>query len=107
MSDSPIERDLSAQIANSVLYEDSAARVWLLELKPGEATSWHRHDHDYIYVVTAATPVQTELIDGTIERQDDQVGATSYRRPDAGHRLVNTGDTVYRNIVVELLKPER
>lgn len=103
--DSELERYMMnemAPIATRVIHEDDASRVWLLELQPGEATEWHVHHCDYVYVVTAATRVETEYLDGSIEAQNDQLGATSYRHPDAGHRLVNRGHSVYRNIVVEL-----
>lgn len=98
------EEPLSSQVGTKVLFEDDHVRVWLLELAPGEATQWHEHDCDYAFVVTRPGNVRCEYVDGTVEDQlDDPVGSTQYRKRDTGHRLQNIGQTIYQNIVVELI----
>lgn len=94
---------LSTQVGTKLLFEDDHARVWLLELGPGEATEWHRHDCDYAFVVTRSGRVCCEYVDGSIEEQiDDPVGSTQYRNRDTPHRLRNMGQSTYQNVVVEL-----
>jgi hypothetical protein len=93
---------LSGAIGTQLLFEDDIVRVWLLDLAPGEATEWHEHDCDYVFVVTKPGAVRCEYVDGTVEAQDDRLGAVVHRRRDTGHRLVNTGEDRYQNIVVEL-----
>ncbi len=93
---------ISSDVGTSKLYEDAATRVWMLDLAPGEATKWHRHDCDYAFVVTMTGRVQTQYLDGSVEDQfDDPVGAMQYRAQDQPHRLVNTGTTRYQNVVIE------
>jgi quercetin dioxygenase-like cupin family protein len=89
-------------VADQIVFEDEYCRVWSLALEPGEATGWHKHELNYVYVVTAASPARTEYVGGEPEEQRDEVGATSKREPDEGHRLLNVGTRPYRNIVVEL-----
>ena len=96
---------MSDRIGDEIVFEDEYCRVWSLALEPGEATDWHAHECDYVYVVTNASRARTEYVDGTREEQNDVVGATSLREPDAGHRLLNVGEHPYRNIIVELKRP--
>lgn len=97
------DESLASQIGTKLLYEDAYVRVWLLQLGAGEATEWHSHDCDYVFVVTRPEAVQTEYIDGKVEQQiGDALGFCQYRERDLGHRLANIGSSVYQNIVVEL-----
>ena len=90
------------QIATTLLFENEYVRVWNLLLEPGEATDWHQHELDYLYIVIEPGKVQTEYIDGTCEKQDDTPGTVVMRRIDKAHRLVNTGTSSYSNVVIEL-----
>ena len=96
------ERPLTRTVGTQLLFEDETTRVWLLDLAPGDATQWHEHDCDYVFVVTRPGPARCEYVNGSVELQDDELGAARYRRRDPGHRLVNCGDERYQNIVVEL-----
>ena len=93
---------MADKVADQIIYEDDYCRVWTLALEPGESTAWHKHELDYVYVVTAASQARTEYVDKKSEEQNDRVGATSMRYPDTGHRLTNVGSGPYRNIIVEL-----
>jgi hypothetical protein len=92
-----------ANIANKVLLETESVRVWELSLPGNKATDWHQHEHPYIYVVLTSGSVRTEYQDGSFDDQNDEIGTAV--RHDAGppHRLINTGGSVYHNIVIELL----
>ena len=95
--------DFSTQVGTKLLHEDDHARVWCLDLEPGESTEWHRHTSDYVFVVTQTGTVRCDYADGATEVQEgDPVGSSQYRRRDVPHRLVNVGDRPYRNIVIEL-----
>jgi quercetin dioxygenase-like cupin family protein len=93
----------TAQVGTSLLHEDAGVRVWLLELQSGQATEWHAHACDYVFVVTRPGAVRCEYIDGTLEEQiGDALGSTQYRARDVPHRLVNVGPSTYQNVVIEL-----
>jgi mannose-6-phosphate isomerase-like protein (cupin superfamily) len=98
------DHSIVTDVGTELLLENSNCRVWLLELAPGEATRWHRHRHDYAYVVTARSTVVAEYVDGEVDDQGDQpVGTMKFVRCDVPHRLVNVGPTAYQNIVIEFL----
>lgn len=91
------------QVGTRVLFEDDHVRVWLLELSAGQASDWHTHVCDYVYVVTRPGDTETEYISGKVDTQHDEVGKTVYRAADQRHRLKNNGSTAYQNIVIEFL----
>jgi quercetin dioxygenase-like cupin family protein len=96
-------RHISSKVGTTKLFEDDRVRVWVLDLEPGQATEWHEHDCDYVFVVTMPGCVETQYVDGATEAQiGDPVGQAQYRVRDKPHRLVNTGETHYQNIVIEL-----
>lgn len=94
---------LEVPIGTQVLFENDRVRIWDLLVPAGSATPWHQHFHDYFYVVVMPGSVYTEYRDGTREFQADHVLDVGFHKIDREHRLVNQGDTDYRNIVVELL----
>jgi hypothetical protein len=90
-------------VGTKLLFENENCRVWLLQLEAGHASEWHVHDCDYVYVVTAPGTAITEHVSGSADADDDDhLGLSRYLAPDIGHRLVNTGSSVYENIIVEL-----
>lgn len=96
------DEPLSTQVGTELLYEDDHVRVWLLQLAPGQATDWHRHECDYAFVVTQSGSVCCEYVNGSTDEQiNDPVGSTQYRSRDTPHRLQNIGMNTYQNIVVE------
>jgi quercetin dioxygenase-like cupin family protein len=97
------DQALSREVGTTLLHEDEHTRIWLLELPPKEATAWHAHDCDYVFVVTQPGTARCEYINGDVEEQEgDAVGSTQYRKRDVAHRLINTGPTTYQNVIVEL-----
>lgn len=99
-SDTP-QRQLGP-IATRLLFENERVRVWDLTLEPGQATAWHQHELDYLFVVIENGPVYVEYADGTIEHQNDSIGHVELRQVDNIHRLVNNHAGRYRDIVIEL-----
>ncbi len=89
-------------VGTTFLFENEHVKVWHLELEPGEASSWHQHTLDYLYIVIEPGVVRTEYNDGTFEEQADKVGDAVMHRHGPIHRLVNLGTSRYVNVVVEL-----
>jgi hypothetical protein len=89
-------------VGTKLMFEDDRVSVWELKLAPGEATAWHQHLHDYMFVVVRNGRVRVEFLDGSFEEQDDVIGAVGIREKDLPHRLVNLSQNEYFNIVIEL-----
>ena len=90
------------EVGTTPLFEDDHVKVWHLVLEGEQATPWHEHMYDYIYVVVESGNVREESLDGTSQEQSDVLGATVFKTRDGIHRLVNLGKSRYTNIVIEL-----
>jgi beta-alanine degradation protein BauB len=91
------------QIGTQLLFENESCRVWHLVLEQGEKSPWHRHQCDYVYVVTKDTTVYTEYENGEREVQNETpIGTAVHHLAGNLHRLVNASDSRYENIIVEL-----
>jgi len=56
---------ISDQVGSKLLFENDQVRVWDLTLAPGESTGMHRHENDYLYVVSGGGTLQGVSSDGT------------------------------------------
>ena len=105
MSDSS---EISSSVGSRLLFENEAVRVWDLQLAPGESTGQHRHELDYFYVVIGDGKLQRVDPDGTHHPPKSMSdGEVHFRQVNgqAVHAAVNVGETIWRNIVVELKQP--
>jgi len=96
-------------VATSVLFENSRIRVWEMILAPGQASDWHTHLHDYVFVNLA--PAQASLMRAgrePVSRGLDE-GFVQYvavgRAGEARHQLVNAGSVPLKQVLIELLGP--
>jgi quercetin dioxygenase-like cupin family protein len=95
--------DQWGDIANRFLFENDRVRIWSLDLAPGEASAWHRHDRDYVIVVLESDGgVVAEEQGGEHVRRGMKPGDVAYRQRGEVHRAVNKGSGQYRNILIEL-----
>lgn len=95
------------QVGTRLLFENDRVRVWDLALAPGEALGAHVHRLDFCFVVVRGghlrhvhpeDPAQSQ----DVRYEDDQVVFLEAGEGLPHHRLVNVGDTPYRNLVIEL-----
>ena len=104
MSESP---EISSSVGTQLLFENDAVRVWDLRLEPGESTPQHRHELDYFYVVIGDGKLQRVDPDGTAHPPKEMAdGEVHFRKVEdqSVHAARNAGESVWRNIVVELKK---
>ena len=100
---------ISSGVGTKLLFENDCVRVWDLRLAPGEGTGLHRHSTDYLYVVIGDGTLQRVDPDGTRHApRAMKDGEVHFRDVDgeAVHEAVNAGNTLWRNIVVELKQAE-
>lgn len=101
--------EISDQVATSVLFENGRIRVWEMVLDPGQASYWHTHRNDYVFVNLAPANISLKVSDREpINRALDE-GFTQYvavgSEGKAKHQLINIGDTPLRQVLIELLGP--
>ena len=99
----------SENVGTKLLFENERVRVWDLALEPGESVEKHIHRTDYFFVVINGGSLrhvdpENPANDRAVNFEDDLV--VFREATDSVHdRLVNVGDTPYRNLVIELKKP--
>ncbi len=86
--------------------ENEYVRAYYVEVPPHEATQLHQHDHDYIYVSLGPSDVVNAIRDKPQVHLVLKDGETHFTRGGFAHVARNLADTPFRNITIELLKPQ-
>lgn len=86
--------------------ENEYVRAYYVEVPPHEATQLHQHDHDYLYVSLGPADVVSAVRDKPEVHLTLKDGETHFTRGGFAHVARNLADTPFRNITIELLKPQ-
>lgn len=106
-----------AGVGSNVVFEDEKIKVWEFNLDPGERTSLHTHEMDYVFYVVEGSTLEVfdaddqfvmplDLSDGDVlplRLIDDElvvIHDESTRVP-ATHWAQNAGSSRYREILIE------
>lgn len=96
------------EIGTTVEFENETARVWTIELAPGERVPFHCHAETYFWICVDPGRALIRRDDGTIETYEFPVGETRFSYLDEDnaliHDLENVGDSPMRFVTVELLQ---
>ncbi len=97
----------SGAVGSAMVSESDRARVWLIEMQPGDRLPFHTHVLDYFWVATTAGSALSRYADGQVAEVSYDVGTTKHFSFAAGesmtHDLENVGDTVLCFTTVEYL----
>jgi quercetin dioxygenase-like cupin family protein len=101
--------DVSEQVGTSVLFENDRIRVWDLTLQPGETSPRHRHRHDYVFVHVTPGTVEVHQAGEAPSVEECDAGYVEYTEvgPGVEHHLVNRGNAVLCEVLVEFKGPSR
>lgn len=99
--------ETSPNVGTNLMFENARVRVWDLALAPGESLATHLHRDDFLFIVVSGGSLQHVDADDpnnarAVRYEDDQVVFIETQGGVVHNRLVNVGDTAYRNFVVEL-----
>jgi quercetin dioxygenase-like cupin family protein len=86
--------------------ENEYVRAYYVEVPPHEDTQLHQHDHDYIYVSLGPSDVVNAILNKPEIHLQLKDGETHFTRGGFAHVARNLADTPFRNITIELLKPQ-
>ena len=86
--------------------ENEYVRVYYVEVPPHENTQLHQHDHDYIYVSLGPADVVSAILNQPEIHLQLKDGETHFTRGGFAHVARNLADTPFRNITIELLRPQ-
>ncbi len=97
----------NGQVGSMLVSESDRARVWLIEMQPGDRLPFHTHVLDYFWVATSPGKARSRYSDGTVAEVDYEIGTTKHFTFGEGesmtHDLENIGDTVLCFTTVEYL----
>lgn len=86
--------------------ENEYVRVYYVEVPPHESTQLHQHDHDYLYVSVGDSEVLNAVLNKPEVHLALRDGETHFTRGGFAHVARNLADTPFRNVTIELLKPQ-
>jgi quercetin dioxygenase-like cupin family protein len=86
--------------------ENEYVRVYYVEVPPHENTQLHQHDHDYLFVTLGDSDVINAVRDKPEIHLVLKDGETHFTRGGFAHVARNLADIPFRNVTVELLKPQ-
>jgi quercetin dioxygenase-like cupin family protein len=81
-------------------------RAYYVEVAPHEDTQLHQHDHDYLFVTLGDTEVINAVLGKPEVHLSLKDGETHFTRGGFAHVARNLADAPFRNITIELLKPQ-
>lgn len=97
----------SANLGNTLWFENDRIRVWEVRLEPDERGPFNAHITKYFWTVVDAGRGLQRSADGSFVIRDYALGETRYLEstPESPliHDLENVGKTVLRFVTVELL----
>ena len=92
-------------VGSEVIFENDVVKVWRNDLAPGEASDWHHHANNYLFVATTHGDLRVEHDDGTSQETVMEIGKVVMGQKDSTHQLSNIGDNDYSSVIVEIKQP--
>lgn len=97
----------NGRVGSTLVSTSDRARVWLIEMQPGDRLPFHTHVLDYFWVATSPGTARSRYGDGQVAEVSYAVGDTKHFTFGVGqsmtHDLENVGDTVLSFTTVEYL----
>ncbi len=103
----PAEVEITAEPHHHFVLENESVRVFNLEVAPHESTLVHRHRHDYLYVVLAASEVENAIQGKAPIQLKFADGDVRFLAGGFAHAARNLASTPFRNVTIELLQDEK
>jgi hypothetical protein len=97
---------LTAEAHHHLVFTSSEIQAFYVVIPPGDHTLIHIHDVDYVWVGIGAGKVVNATVNKPEIHLTSKDAALHFTRGPLVHAARNVGDTVYRNVTVELLKAQ-
>ena len=97
------------RVGTRLLFENDRVRVWEMVLRPGEESTRHVHESDYLFVYLTRSKLALMEEHKEPETSEQAPGFVQYTEVGSGitHAVKNVGDGDHREILVELKGPSR
>ena len=95
---------ISQEPHHHLVLENEYTRVYDVTVPAHQSTLMHRHDNDYLAVIVEPGEIQNAVVGRPLTAGHAGKGEVRFAVAPLTHRLINSGDTPFRNITVEILK---
>ena len=85
-------------------FENEFVRVYDVLVEPGDATLYHTHSSDYVFVNLTNTQLKAQNMGSGAIDLPVTIGQTVFTKAAITHRVMNPDKVAFRNITVEILK---
>jgi quercetin dioxygenase-like cupin family protein len=89
-----------------VFLANDYVRVFKVEVAAHDRTLLHQHDRDYAFVVLGDADIINARQGAPAMEQKLKLGDTAYAKGGFAHVAINQSDTPFRNITIEIVKPQ-
>lgn len=86
--------------------DNEYVRAYYVEVPPHGETQLHQHDHDYVYIALGDSEVINAVVDKPEMHLTLKDGETHFTRGGFAHVARNLSDKPFRNVTIEVLKPQ-
>lgn len=97
---------ISEEHHHHLVMENEYVRVYEVEVPAHEATLMHQHDRDYVYIVMGDADVTNQVQGKPAAKLHLSDTAVNFSKGPFAHIATNDGDKPFRNVTIELLKPQ-
>lgn len=97
---------LSAEPSHHLVLTNAHVRVFRVEVAPHAATLLHRHDVDYLWVALGQSDVTNAVLGKPEVRLAVPDATVRYTRGGFSHVARNESETSFRNVTLEILRPQ-
>ena len=102
--------DANARVGTELLLESSVARIWSIDLKPGQRLPFHTHVLNYFWTVLTSGTARSHSSEGVTTEIEYRPGDTKHLHYRAGermtHDLENVGKSNLVFVTVEFLQSD-
>jgi len=94
---------LSGEPRHHLKFENQYVRVFDVLVPPGDATLFHTHSNDYVFVMIGDANLKAEVMGSAPVDLNVKNGEVRFTKGPITHRVTNPANTPFRNITIEIL----
>jgi hypothetical protein len=104
--DDPSGVPLTKEAHHHLVFTNAEVRAFYVTIHQHDRTLIHRHDVDYVWIGLGSGKVVNTTVNGPVKHLDSKDAALHFTRGPLAHFASNEGETLYRNVTIELLKKQ-
>lgn len=96
--------DVSREPLHQLRLENDLVRTYWIDLAPGDATMFHRHERPYAGICVGNSTIRNEIVGEGAAESEMHDGDVIYTPGQMTHRIENIGDCSFQNVTIEVLR---